>query len=47
MYRDRESRGRPFPVAKVFSEVSSLLGPPLDIKRRLGLGIPGCSLHFS
>ncbi len=29
----RESRARSFPVAKVFSEISSLLGSPLDIRR--------------
>ncbi len=37
----RESRARFFPVAKVFSEVSSLLGSSLEAKRtteRLGLG---------
>ncbi len=33
MHRDRESRTLSFPLAKVFSEVSSLFGSPLDIRR--------------
>ncbi len=33
MHRDRESVARSFSAAKVFSEVSSLLASPLDIKR--------------
>jgi len=41
----RESRARSFPLAKVFSEVSSLLGTSGEAER-LGVSISVCSFRF-